>query len=138
MGQSSTTFEVMGRPVPKARARGGRNGFYTPARTKTYETRVAATGRKHFTSPHECAVKVSMWFTFTPAKSWSKKKTAEHMSTFHQQKPDLDNLEKSILDALNGIAYDDDKRVAWVEKRKVWGPTGKVVVTVEPLEWRGV
>lgn len=28
-----------------------------------------------------------------------------------QTKPDLDNIAKAVLDALNGIAYDDDKQV---------------------------
>jgi Holliday junction resolvase RusA-like endonuclease len=76
---------------------------------------------------------VTIWATFEPAPSWSKKKTAEHLGRYHTQKPDLDNIEKSILDGLNGIAFKDDSQVADVSKRKVWGPVARVVVTVEAL-----
>jgi hypothetical protein len=31
---------------------------------------------------------------------------------------DLDNLASTILDALNGIAYDDDRQVAWLQVKR--------------------
>ncbi len=36
----------------------------------------------------------------------------------YKRKPDLDNLEKSLLDALNGLAYRDDSQVCRVFKEK--------------------
>jgi Holliday junction resolvase RusA-like endonuclease len=42
----------------------------------------------------------------------------------HQQKPDKDNLEKSILDAV----FDDDSKVWDGRVSKLWGVDGKIVV----------
>jgi Holliday junction resolvase RusA-like endonuclease len=46
-------------------------------------------------------------------KSASKKaKTAmKNRETAHIKKPDLDNMAKSVLDALNGLAYIDDSQI---------------------------
>ena len=37
------------------------------------------------------------------------------------QKPDADNIAKSVLDALNGLAYADDKQVVTLEVDKHYG-----------------
>jgi Holliday junction resolvase RusA-like endonuclease len=41
------------------------------------------------------------WIAYFPIpKSWSKKKKAAHYGQIHQQKPDRDNVDKAILDAI--------------------------------------
>ncbi len=41
------------------------------------------------------------WTAFLPLPaSWSKAKRAAHLGTLHRQKPDRDNIDKGILDAL--------------------------------------
>lgn len=42
----------------------------------------------------------------------------------HQQKPDKDNLEKALLDAI----FDDDSRIWDGRVSKVWGATGMIRV----------
>ena len=37
------------------------------------------------------------------------------------KKPDVDNITKSILDSLNGIAYKDDSQVTGLEVMKEYG-----------------
>ena len=52
---------------------------------------------------------------------------------FPTKKPDIDNIEKIIEDALNGLAYKDDSQIVEVFKRKIWTPIGaesQVVVWV--------
>lgn len=54
----------------------------------------------------------------------------------HTAKPDLDNLEKAVKDALTKLLYRDDAQVCRVEKSKVYaagGETPGVVVTVESI-----
>ena len=70
---------------------------------------------------------------FAPPASWSAKKQAAHLDQFHTQKPDLDNLEKAILDGLNRIAFADDSQVALVYKLKRWDMTSRTVVSVEAM-----
>ncbi|MBG3071584.1 RusA family crossover junction endodeoxyribonuclease, partial [Proteus mirabilis] len=42
----------------------------------------------------------------------------------HQQKPDKDNLEKALLDAI----FDDDSRVWDGRVTKVWGKRGQIII----------
>ena len=57
-------------------------------------------------------------------KSWSKKKCARMAGKPHQQKPDIDNLTKALLDAL----FDDDAHIWDVRASKVWGETGMIII----------
>ncbi|QIU89334.1 RusA family crossover junction endodeoxyribonuclease [Yokenella regensburgei] len=56
--------------------------------------------------------------------SWSKKKRAEMDGKPHQQKPDIDNLTKSLLDAL----FDDDSHIWDVRTSKLWGTVGMIII----------
>jgi Holliday junction resolvase RusA-like endonuclease len=128
------TFEIPGKPFAKQRPRATRQGrVYTPKETVSFERTVGQIAMQHFPQPITGPIKVTIWATFEPAASWSAKKTAAVIGTYHTQRPDLDNIEKAILDGLNRIAFADDGQVAWVEKRKIWGPEAKTVVTVEPM-----
>jgi Holliday junction resolvase RusA-like endonuclease len=49
-------------------------------------------------------------------KSWSKKRKIEMEGMPHQQRPDIDNYEKSILDSL----CEEDSYVHILNARKVW------------------
>jgi Holliday junction resolvase RusA-like endonuclease len=42
----------------------------------------------------------------------------------HQQKPDKDNLEKALLDAI----FEDDCRIWDGRVSKVWGETGQILI----------
>lgn len=50
-------------------------------------------------------------------------------------KPDADNIAKVVCDALNSIAYKDDKQITCLTVDKVWADNGieKVVVEIEEL-----
>lgn len=48
-------------------------------------------------------------------------------------KPDIDNLVKGVLDALNGIAYRDDKQVIELHARKLWGDISRTIVAIKKM-----
>ena len=48
------------------------------------------------------------------------------------KRPDMDKLERAILDALKGIVYRDDGQVVQKETEKVYGEPACVEVEVEP------
>ena len=128
------TITIPGTPFAKQRPRATRQGrVYTPAKTVSFERTVGTIAAEHFQTPLDCPVKVTICATFTPAASWSKKKTAEHLNRPHTQRPDLDNLAKAICDGLNRIAWADDSQIAAMELRKVWGPVAQTVVHIEAL-----
>lgn len=57
-------------------------------------------------------------------KSWSKKKRAAMDGQPHQQKPDVDNLTKALLDAL----FEDDAHIWDVRTSKRWGEVGMIII----------
>jgi len=63
-------------------------------------------------------------FVLPMPKSWSKKKRAEMDGQPHQQRPDKDNLEKALLDAV----FDEDCRVWDSRVTKIWGYKGQIKI----------
>jgi Holliday junction resolvase RusA-like endonuclease len=127
------TFEVEGRPVPKARARvvtrGKRRFAFTPKKVKEWETVVKEEAEKHFERPFAWPVVVSLIFYMPRPKS-------RRLDFWVTTTPDLDNLEKSVLDALNEVAYDDDKLVVAKSssKRYVTDGVPRVHITVASIQ----
>jgi Holliday junction resolvase RusA-like endonuclease len=77
-------------------------------------------------TPPDAGMRLEFFLPMPP--SWSKKKRARMKGQPHRQKPDIDNLVKSFLDALLG----DDSTVwhlAGQEKR--WSEHGYIVATIE-------
>lgn len=109
---------VPGEPIAKGRprfaSRGGYAVAYTPKRTANYENLVATAFQQKFPDwiPTDKPVEVDMKAYFSIPKSFSKKKIlkAKENEVRPLKKPDTDNLLK-IMDALNQIAWIDDKQV---------------------------
>tara|TARA_R110000824_G_C15163962_1_gene672175 strand:+ start:703 stop:1083 length:381 start_codon:yes stop_codon:yes gene_type:complete len=55
-------------------------------------------------------------------KSWSKKKKIEMLGQNHQQRPDIDNLLKGLMDAL----LEEDSHIHTAYAKKIWGDEGSV------------
>lgn len=128
---TEVTFYVNGKPTGKARPRFTKSGHtYTPAATKTYEAQVAkayreAAGDLYFHAP----IFVRIEANYAIPKTWSKAKQEEAYK-LTPGKPDADNIAKIILDALNGVAYDDDVEVTrlLVTRRYTPGPAHVTVM----------
>ena len=71
-------------------------------------------------------------FFFKIPKSWTKKQKAE--AKWHIKKPDIDNLQKAVKDALNGIAYRDDSQVCKVMALKQYAESDGVLIEIEKME----
>ena len=50
------------------------------------------------------------------------------------KKPDADNIAKSVLDALNGFAYNDDNQIVCLTVQKLYDTNARVEITIEKLE----
>jgi Holliday junction resolvase RusA-like endonuclease len=67
-------------------------------------------------------------FILPMADSWSESKKVRYDKKPHQQKPDLDNMNKALFDSLNV----EDKNIWYVGKNmKVWGRVGKIIIEIE-------
>lgn len=71
-------------------------------------------------------------FTLPMANSWSKKKKQEKNRQLHDQRPDKDNLEKALMDAL----LDEDCKIADTRVTKIWGDTGSITIRKGVYEWK--
>lgn len=65
-------------------------------------------------------------FTVTMPPSWSQKKRDRMRGSPHQQKPDLDNMQKGLLDAV--FRDEDDAHIWRICAEKVWGDSGSIDV----------
>ena len=63
-------------------------------------------------------------FVIPMPASWSKKKKREYDGKPHQQRPDKDNLEKALLDAI----FTEDCRVWDSRVTKIWGEKGLIII----------
>ena len=134
-----TIFHVEGPPRGKGRARFARRGnfvsTYTDSKTVDYETHIRACAIKAMGSsePLESPVSVYLYARIPIPASYSKKKREACISGDIRptKKPDIDNIAKAFLDAMNGIVYLDDKQVVSLHVTKVYGDTGCVNILVK-------
>lgn len=80
--------------------------------------------RKERVDVPECNSHIT--FHMPMPKSWSVKKKREQEGKAHQVRPDKDNLEKALLDAI----YDEDSHIWDSRVTKVWAYNGAIEVTM--------
>jgi len=119
-------FDVIGKIQPKQRPRFKRCGAfiqtYTPQATLDYQKLVAESYiEKYDDTKLTGALKMEINAFFNVPMSYSKKRKSElygKPNTAHNG--DIDNVAKSVLDGLNGVAYDDDTIIYDLHIRKYY------------------
>lgn len=66
-------------------------------------------------------------------ESWSKKRQKEAQGMPCPVKPDIDNYLKFYFDALNGIAYPDDRFITQSWSEKIYSANPRVEIEIYPL-----
>ena len=119
----------------KERPRFSRSGkhVYTPSKTVKAEREIrkafiAAGGVK---APK--GVEVAVHITTVRPLPKSRPKRIESEPDIHR--PDVDNLSKAVLDALNGVAWDDDAQVTELVVGKCERMRGVTEQTVVWISW---
>lgn len=135
-------FRIEGEAVPKARprvvSRGKYVSSYTPQKTVDYENKV----KKAFTEkypdfePLDCSLRMGVQIERKIPKSFNKSKREKAINGEIKPttKPDIDNIVKSIADALNGIAYNDDSQITTLSAQKRYAEEPITTVFI----WRDV
>lgn len=135
-------FLIPGEPKGKARPRvvrlkNGASASYTPDKTVAYEELVRQRFLQQwslqelpFPDQIPVHVKITAWFPIP--KRVSKKARAAMLSGLISptKKPDVDNVTKIILDALNGFAWHDDSQVVSLEIGKKYTSQNPFVVVM--------
>lgn len=130
-----------GQPRPRAFARNGRARVYDPGTAEAWKSAVATACQpiagKRLVDP----IRLTLLFFFPRPKSHYRangqlKPSAPRL--IHDQKPDVDNAAKAVLDALTHIgAWQDDDQVAVLICAKRWETPGErppgAEITIETL-----
>ena len=122
-------FTVPGKPQGKARARTVRNKYtgkvhsFTPEKTQSYEDLIRWCFRDadgEYIGNKMIDLYVAAYFPIPKSFSKAKRQAIIDVLLFPTTKPDCDNILKVVLDALNGVAYHDDKQVVSVKCDKFY------------------
>lgn len=130
------SFTVPGAPVGKGRPRFTKQGHtYTPEKTASYENLVRLFYSERyremrFVPDEPLAMLVRAYMPIPKSTSRCKAEMMKGNLLFPTKKPDCDNIAKIICDALNSIAYPDDKQLVSVliEKRYSDNPRAEISV----------
>lgn len=130
---------IDGVAVPKQRPRLSGRVAYTPKKTRDYEERVRMAFRSSYLGQvpaFDAGVPVIAYIeVIVPIpKSWSNRKhiAAERGEIVPTSRNgDVDNYAKSILDALNGLMYEDDSQVTTLYVTKKYGNDPYALVRIE-------
>lgn len=127
--------EARGKGRPRFAKRGKFVKTYTDAKTVSYENLVAYAGAEAMRGEAliQGPVHVTMNVQVGVPRSWSKKKTAAALAgeVRPTTKPDLDNVIKAIMDALNGVVWQDDKQVVGLSVTKYYSEKPQVDMVVK-------
>jgi len=131
------TITIDALPIAKQRPRFGRGKVYTPMKTKIWEKTVASIAKISMIGKDvfNGAVSVDILVQQHPTLSWPQWKYDAALSGYiaHTAKPDIDNVAKGILDAMNGIVYVDDSQIRRLSVNKQYGLCNLVKIEIEPL-----
>lgn len=136
------TFTVYGEPQGKGRPKFTMTGHaYTPERTKSYEAEIVAAFRREFPDfvrwekgvPLKVRIKAIYGVPVSDSKAKRERKLTGAIRP--TKKPDADNIEKAILDAINGIAWKDDAQVVDLRTVKVYGAVPRVEVEIDEIRY---
>lgn len=135
-----TDFFVPGQPQGKGRAkvttRGRYAHAYTPAKTVAYEDLI-----KTFFCNNNCQrlngvldLTVKAFYKIPQSFSRKKRNDALNGNLTPQTKPDVDNILKVVCDALNGLAYEDDKQIVHQEIFKFYSDYPRLEIEIKEIE----
>ena len=131
-------FEVPGTPVGKARPRITRFGAYTPEKTIVAEDTIRreyAAAYKGFMFGEKSQLYMVVNAHF-PVPQSASAKTKKHMMCGvlrPTKKPDWDNIGKLVSDALNGVAYYDDKQIVECMVRKFYSDRPRIEIIIDEI-----
>ena len=142
MTESSLTeavrFSVEGKARPKGRPRSssrhGVNRHYTPKTTVDYERAireaavVALGDRPRFEGPVSVLIKIRC----QPPKRTSKAVLADMLAAIRlpTSRPDIDNVQKAVADAISGVLIRDDADIVDLGGRKPYALTAGIDIVV--------
>lgn len=131
-------FVVPGEPRGKGRPRFSRNGTYTDSETSAYEKKIVVFFRKElgsYKAPDTAFLRIQViaYMGIPKSATVSQKQAMAAGRLLPSRKPDVDNICKIVLDALNGVAYRDDARVHEIRCCKFYSFEPRLEISLEEV-----
>lgn len=132
-------IEPIGKARPRVTARGPFAHAYTPKKTKDYEHTIKNEYLKKYgynnilQGPIEAETKA--YFSIPKSSSKKEKKDMLKNKIKHTHKPDCDNFAKAVLDALNGVAFNDDSQIIRLKAEKFYSENPRVEITLKEIKY---
>ena len=132
-------FEIDGPPIPLSRPRSCRKGNFVSIYDSQKKEKAQTQWQiKSFyrESPLSVPLAVELTFYMPIPKMTSKikKRLMLQGNIHHITKPDIDNLEKYVLDCMNGIVYTDDSHIDVMVCYKKYSEKPRTVVKIQCLD----
>lgn len=126
--------EPRGKQRPRVVSRGGFARAYTPKETVNYENLVALSyqvqvGERKVHGPVEATIVA--YFNIPKSISNKKRELMKTETIPHTNKPDMDNIVKSITDGCNKIAFDDDSQIYKINASKFYSENPRVDIILK-------
>jgi Holliday junction resolvase RusA-like endonuclease len=117
----------MPQPRPRATIRGKHAGVYDPGTATGWKSQIAIAARAYIPkTPIDAPVKLDISFVFPRPGRLLRKKDLDGR-ILHTARPDRDNLEKAVMDALTAIGmWRDDALVCDGSPRKFYAAKGEL------------
>ncbi len=133
-------YIIPGDPCPWARAAPARHGGMYDTQKKIkfswgilLRNQHALIARTRSTPLYQGALAMQITWYMPMPQSWSTAKKKRMLGKPISVKPDLDNLEKLLLDTCKGILYKDDAQVARVCKQKIYSDNPRTEFMVDEI-----
>lgn len=139
--QQFIQLQVLGEPTAQKRHRSVRMGSFN----RQYDPSAADKGdflsivQKHAPdAPYAVPLQVDLQFYFTRPKSHYKTGKNAHLlkdnpPEYHTSRPDVDNLSKFVMDALNKIYWKDDSYIVSLNVQKMYSENPRTQIDISIL-----
>ena len=132
------SFTILGNPIGKERHRtsvlpNGKIHTYNSKKNTNYERFVKSEYKRQCGNIYfvgELDVELTIYFPIPKSFNKKNRESALMDEVRPQTKPDIDNCSKIILDALNGVAFEDDKSVVDLAAHKYYSSVPCVEVII--------
>jgi Holliday junction resolvase RusA-like endonuclease len=133
-----THITIPGDPQGWQRTRTGNGLHFTAPETRAYQNTIRWLAKAAHMEVITGPVSVVIEAHYRIPDSATKKRKAAMLAgeEYPLKKPDIDNVVKNVLDALNMSAWTDDAQVVSLNVSKVWSDNPRVEVCVEPFKAR--
>lgn len=120
---------------PRITVRGGYPHAYDPPKSRQYKHEIQHYLKTQYPdmTPSSRPLVITLRFYRSVPKSFSKKKkeAAEEAVLVPVTKPDLDNYIKGMLDAMNGILWEDDRQIVGIYASKRYSSLPRTEVEID-------